>query len=85
MVEGVGMTSRVYILLELTEFDPDRVVEDLRSQSGVMIADRIEGPPDIFLMVEAPDKQKLAELTIKAIGSVESVTKGIRVLPSRDD
>ena len=78
------MASRAYMLLELTDVDPDQVVEDLLTQSGVMIADPLEGPPDILMMVEAPDRQKLAELTIKAIGTVESVAKGIRVLPSRD-
>jgi hypothetical protein len=83
VVEGVAMASRAYMLLELTDVDPDRVVEDLRRQSGVMMAEPLDGPPDIIMMVEAPDRQKLAELTIKAIGSVESVAKGIRVLPSR--
>ena len=79
------MASRAYMLLELTDVDPDQVVKDLRSQSGVMIADPLKGPPDILVMVEAPDRQKLAELAVKAIGSVESVAKGIHVLPSRND
>lgn len=78
------MGSRAYMLLELIDVDSDQVVKDLRRQQGIMIADSLEGPPDILMMVEAPDRQKLAELTIKAIGAVESVTKGIRVLPSRD-
>lgn len=79
------MASRAYMLLELTDVDSDRVAQDLRRQSGVVIADTLEGPPDILMMVEAPDRQKLSELAVKAIGSVESVAKGIRVLPARGD
>ena len=84
MVDGLEMASRAYMLLELTDVESDQVAQELQSQPGVVIADPLEGPPDILMMVEAPDRQKLAELAIKAIGSVESVAKGIRVLPSRD-
>jgi hypothetical protein len=76
------MLVRAYILLDVLEGSAEQVVHNLRGKPGVVIADALEGPPDIVMMVEAKDRLKLAELATRAIASIESMTEGIHVLPA---
>jgi hypothetical protein len=51
----------------------------------VVIADSVEGSPDVIVMVEAPDRQRLAELVMPAIAEIENVTDDLRLLVTRDN
>ncbi|MEE8413050.1 MAG: hypothetical protein V3R96_00720 [Dehalococcoidales bacterium] len=75
------MSARAYVLLDVTGEKAEHVAQTLRSKPGVAIADLLEGPPDVVLMVEAPNRQKLAKLTVGALASVESMTEDIWLLP----
>ncbi len=75
------MSARAYVLLDVRGEKAEHVAQTLRSRPGVAIADLLEGPPDVFLMVEAPSRQKLAELTVGALASVESMTEDLCLLP----
>jgi len=78
------MGARVYVLLDILGGSSEQVARTLRSKRGVVMADSLEGPPDVIMVVEAPDLQKLAELTIQALASVESTTTVLRLLPAQD-
>jgi len=71
--------------LDITDGKSSQAVEDLRGKAGVLIADLLDGPPDVILVVEAPERQKLADLTNQALASVETVTEDICLLPAQDD
>ena len=58
------MNARVYILLDIVHGKSEYVIQALRGKPGVVMVDPLEGPPDVILVVEAPKRQKLAELTI---------------------
>ena len=75
------MSTRVYMLLNVSKGNSIQVLGTLKGQRGVVIADMLEGPPDIILVIKAPDRQKLAERTNKAMASVESMIEDIRLLP----
>lgn len=77
------MSARAYILLDVVDDKSHWVAEVLRSRVGVVIAEPLEGPPDVMVVVEASDRQKLAELTIRVLDSVEAVTRGLRLLPAQ--
>lgn len=77
------MSDRAYILLHVTQGKSDLVAQVLRGQSGVRVLDVLEGPPDLMLMMEASGRQQLAELTIRALASVEPMTEGLQVLPAQ--
>jgi hypothetical protein len=77
------MSARVYLLLDVLNGDSDQVAQNLRGKPGVVIAEPLEGPPDVMVVIEAPDRQRLAELAIGAIALVEGMTEGIRLLPAR--
>ena len=78
------MSPRVYVLLDIEDFKSDQAVQILRGKSGVMIADALEGPPDVIIVIEASEREKLADLTMEVLESIESVTEGVHLLPAQD-
>ena len=76
------MSARVYVLLNVSEGNSIRAVEILENQKGVIIADMLEGPPDIVLAIEASSKRQLAERVIRAMVSVESMLEDVKLLPA---
>ena len=72
---------RAYILLHLAKGNPDRVARALRRKPGVLMADPLEGPPDVIVVIEAPERQRLADLTVQALSSVETMIENVRLLP----
>ena len=78
-----AMSARAYILLRTVEGKAERVAQTLRGEPGVVIADALERPPDVIMVVEASEREKLAELTIQALGSVEAMTEDVHLLPAQ--
>jgi len=72
---------RAYILLRLAKGNPEQVAQALRRKPGVLMADPLEGPPDVIVVVEAPERQRLADLTVQALSSVETMIENVRLLP----
>ncbi|OGO21821.1 MAG: hypothetical protein A2Z28_08120 [Chloroflexi bacterium RBG_16_51_9] len=79
------MSPRVYVLLDIIAGKSGRVTQTLRSKPGVILADEMEDQSRIIMVVEADDRQKLAELTIQALSSVDSVTDGLQLLPAKNE
>lgn len=75
------MSVRAYILLNVVHGKTTRVVRMLRDRPGVVMADIIEGPPDVIMVIEAHRRRKLAQLTIEALNSVENMTGDMQLLP----
>lgn len=75
------MSARVYVLLDVMQGELAEVAQTLRGRPGVAMVDVVEGPPDIIMVVEARGRRRLADLTIKAISSIESMTKELKLLP----
>jgi len=78
------MSARVYVLLDVVDGKSDEVAQALRGKPGVVIADLLEGPPDIIMVVEASERQKLIKLTMQALASVEAATEGLNLIPTRE-
>ena len=76
------MSERVYILLDIVGGKAEELVKVLRESPGVVMVDAVEGPPDVIMVVEASDRQKLAERTVQAIAVVENMTENFRLLPA---
>ena len=79
------MSARAYVLLDIIKGKSSQAVKYLRGKPGVLMADLLDGPPDVILVVEAPERQKLADLTNQVLASVEKVTEDICLLPAQDD
>ena len=78
------MNDRVYILLDIVDGKAEHVAQVLRSSPGVVMADVLEGPPDVIIVMEVPKRRRLAKLAVEALAAVETITEHVRLLPARD-
>ena len=78
------MVARAYVLLDIVDGKSEQVAQALQGKPGVVIAELLEGPPDLIMVSEASDLQHLAKLTVQAITSVEAMIHGLRLLPVQD-
>ena len=78
------MGNRVYILLDAIDGKADQVAETLRVSKGVKIVDLLEERPNVIMMIQAGNRGQLAELTNRALASVESMTDGWQLLPTQN-
>lgn len=79
------MSHRVYILLDIAEGKSAEAAQSLCDRPCVVKADLLEGSPDLLVICEAFNRQKLAELTIEALAEVEQVTENVCLLPVRNN
>jgi len=77
------VSHRVYILLDIADRKSEEVAQSLRRRPGVVKVDLLEGSPDLLVICEAFNRQKLAKLTVEALAAVEQVTENVCLLPVR--
>jgi hypothetical protein len=76
---------KVYVHLNVAHNqDINEVAEILRSKAGVTHVDLVDSPPDIILVLEASERKQLAELTVKALGSIEHFVKEMQLIPVKE-
>lgn len=73
----------MYILLDIADGKSAEAVQSLYGRAGVVKADPLEGSPDLLVICEASNRQKLAELTVGALAAVEQVMENVCLLPVR--
>ena len=78
------MNEKVYVLLDIVDGKAEQVVQVLQEIPGVLMVDALEGPPDIVVVIEAPEREQLVKWTIEALSSVEMLTEQVHLLPIRD-
>ncbi len=74
------MADRVYFLLDIGDGNVERAVETLRQQRGVIMVDALEERSSIIALVEAQDRQRLAQLAVEALSSVEMMTETLSLM-----
>jgi hypothetical protein len=78
------VSHRVYILLDIAEGKSAEAAQSLCERQGIVKADLLEGSPDLLVICEAFNRQKLAKLTVGALAAVEQVTENVCLLPVRN-
>lgn len=78
------MSEKVYVLLEATEGKSAKVINVPRNKQGVVMADALEGPGKVMMVAEASERHRLAELTIQALISIETMTGEVQQLPVKN-
>lgn len=78
------MSARAYILLHTVRGESEQVARRLREMPGVAICDCLEGHPDLLVLVEASDRQRLAELLMPVYDAIDNATQDLSLLVSRD-
>ena len=79
------MSTRVYILLDILEEEFPYAIQTLQNAEGVMAADSLEGHPNILVIIEAPDRQKLAELMMPVLRALGHITEDLHLLTTRGE
>src|SRR4030042_1726333 len=77
------MSVRAYMLLDIVDRSCEYAVQMLRRRAEVILADRLEGYPNIIVMVEAADRQGLAEAIIPVLGCIDGITENLTLLVTR--
>jgi hypothetical protein len=78
------MSVRAYMLLDIADRSCEYAVRELRSKTEVILADRLEGYPNLITMVEAADRQSLAEAIIPVLDCIDGIAEDLRLLITRD-
>jgi len=78
------MSDRVYILLNIADGKSEQTGQTLRGMPGVVMADLLDSGYDAIVVIEAPDRQRLVEMTMETLAAVEYVTQDLRLLLRRD-
>ena len=92
LVEDVGRTrrrraaqkARVYVLVDVAGGHHKEVASALRRKPGVVMADVVEAQPSVIMVIEARKRQRLAELTVRALASVDMAIGGMQLMPAED-
>ena len=79
------MSARAYMLLDIVDRNCEYAVQMLRSRAEVILADRLEGYPNIIVIVEAADRQSLAAAIMPVLGCINGITENLRLLVTRDN
>jgi DNA-binding Lrp family transcriptional regulator len=75
------MSAKVYVLLDIADNHYREIVNALRGEFGITNFELLEGPPDLMLTIEAPNREKLAEFTVRALSQLETMTEKVNLLP----
>jgi hypothetical protein len=73
------------MLLDIVERSCEYAVQMLWSRAEVIFADRLEGYPNIIAVVEAADRQSLAEAIMPVLGCIDGITENLRLLVTQDN
>lgn len=76
--------DRVYVILNIREGKHSEAVQSLQANPGVRWVDALEGQWDVITAIEASSRSRLAQLLVRAISSVETITEDIQLLPTYD-
>jgi len=79
------MGNRAYILLDVVQGRSEELARAIRSKPGVVMADTLEGPPDVVVVLESSERMKLASLMMQALESVQTLIESVQLLPVRDE
>lgn len=74
--------ARVYVLVDVAGGYHKEVASALRHKPGVVMADSVEAEQKVIMVVEAQDRERLAELTVRALTSVETAIGEMHLMPA---
>jgi hypothetical protein len=73
------------MLLDIDERKSARVIKTLRSESGVIISDVLEGHPNILLLLQAHNRPALARHITSILDSLDGVIEDVQLLVTREN
>lgn len=74
------MSFKAYVILDSPVDKTAQLAKALRHRPGVVTVDFLEDSPRLIMVVEAPERKKLAKLTVQAISSTDTMTDVTQLL-----
>lgn len=71
------MSVKAYILVQTTVGKAAEVARQIRSISGVTVADDVTGPYDVIVSVEADTVDQLGQLVVAEVQAVPGITRTV--------
>jgi hypothetical protein len=75
------MNLRAYIFMDVAHGAASDVLRMLKGKPSIASVDCVEGPPDVIVVVEAEEPQRLAEVAVNALTSVAHLTNSVQCSP----
>jgi len=75
--------DRAYVLLSIIEGKAEQAAQALMDMPGVVNVDCLEGNPSLLVILQAPDRLKLAESLMPVLAAVDGITEDLHLLVSR--
>ncbi|MCH8847919.1 MAG: Lrp/AsnC ligand binding domain-containing protein [Chloroflexi bacterium] len=72
--------TRAYVLVETTVGHGPGVVAALRGMRGLISVDRVSGPYDVIIVLEAQSLPELAELVSEQVHAISGVVRTVTCL-----
>jgi hypothetical protein len=72
------------MLLDILEDKSAQALQVLQTIKGV-VADTLEGHPNIMVIIEAADRKRLVELMMPVLDSVDCLAKDVHLLVNREN
>ena len=76
--------DRAYVLLSIVEGKAEQAAQALMDMPGVVNVDCLEGNPSLLVILQAPDRLKLAESLMPVLAAVDGITEDLQLLVSQD-
>jgi hypothetical protein len=73
------------MLLDIPENKSADAMQILKTTGGVVIADKLEGHPNILVIIEAADRERLVEQMMPVLDSVDHVAEDVHLLVSQEN
>ena len=73
------------MLLDIVDRSCEYAAQMLRGRTEIMLADRLEGYPNLIAIVEATDRQSLAEAIMPVLVCLDGITENMHLLVTRDN
>ena len=75
--------DRAYVLLFIVGGKAEQAAQILMDMPGVVNVDCLEGNPSLLVILQAPDRLKLAESLMPVLAAVDGITEDLHLLVSR--
>jgi hypothetical protein len=72
--------SRIYVLLSVTRGNVEDAAELLRNSPGVTTVDKLEGNPNLLLMIEADNRIQLADCLMNTLSAPGDIIENLDIL-----
>jgi hypothetical protein len=72
------------MLLDVLEEKCAQAVHNLQTISGAQIVDTLEGHPNILVIIQAPNRERLAASMMSVLDSVDHITQDVHLLVNKE-